>query len=782
MHTSRPLYTPSSPVPVEQLGGVCISIILQRVVFLSFCFSIQVSLRSAGNYLRLQSSNRYRKKAGFHQRERLYSHPERDSVALAAFRTGGIIVRKTPNLLGLTFVLILALFVTACGVFPEPNPKTSPTLEGLARAEDYAGILLLVSQSQSNIPPYYQRSDLMYGAVAEASKDSASRENDYSTTNIQVEGVDEADIIKTDGRYLYLVANNRLLIVDAADPADLKIVAVEPFESFQETDQLITYEAPTEMYLDMENNRLTLIVSGSISEKQLPEPEETKPDPDPSAPDETELTPASKIVMDRIWYPYYNTRNYTTTRIYDIGDKTNPVIVRQFTQDGYYATSRRVGSAVYVVTNRYDYRIFAEDAKDLDPADVFPAICEDPAADTWKAIPPDRITLLPDGDPGSQLILAGIDTLDDSREADVMSVLGSSGNVYASTGFLYVAALKYIRDGKENTSPDYSTEIFRFELQDARISGSAKGSVPGSIVNQFSMDEHNGYFRIATTTGDTWTGADNPSKNNLYILDGNLDLVGQVTGLAPGETIRSVRFMGDQAYIVTFRTVDPLFSIDLSNPLLPVVRGELKIPGYSTYLHPYDENLLIGFGYDVFVEKESAFNLGIKVSLFDISDYDKPLEISSIVFGGAGSYADILYNHKSLLFSKNKNVIAFPATLTQKSAANPREYTQPVFQGLLVLGIDDNRQITLRGHVSHFDKFSDPFGTQKELTDKEWNAFYSYDAIYRAAYIGDTLFTFSGRQLRTTDLNSFDELGAVELPGYDETSGGSYYRDMGVMR
>jgi uncharacterized secreted protein with C-terminal beta-propeller domain len=296
------------------------------------------------------------------------------------------------------------------------------------------------------------------------------------------------------------------------------------------------------------------------------------------------------------------------------------------------------------------------------------------------------------------------------------------------------------------------------------------------------MDEYKGYFRIATTTGDTWMGSVNPSNNNLYVLDGNLDIVGQVTGLAPGETIRSVRFMGDQAYIVTFRSVDPLFSIDLSDPRQPIVRGELKIPGYSTYLHPVDENLLIGFGYDVYVEKDSAFNLGIKVSLFDISDYDNPLEISSIVLGGAGSYADILYNHKSLLFSKDKNVIAFPAILTQKSDANPREYTQPVFQGLLVLGMDDDRQISLRGYVSHSEKYNDPFGIGRELTDKDWNAFYGYDAIYRAAYIGDTLYTFSGRQLRATVLDSYDNLGSVELPGYDETNGGGYYRDTGVMR
>jgi hypothetical protein len=311
--------------------------------------------------------------------------------------------------------------------FPEPNPTTAPTLEGLARAEDMRVSLLLVSKAKTQPHPISEIR-LINGPVAEAGKDSASRENDYSTTNIQVEGVDEADIIKTDGRYLYLVANNRLLIVDAADPTGLKVVAVKPFAGSEETDTQIINETPTEMYLDIENDRLTLIVSGSISEKRLPEPEETTPAPDPSVPDETkpvessssdsgesgavsgssgedsgkavdeaELAPASKVAIDRIWYPYYNTRNYTTTIVYDIGDKTNPVIIRQFSQDGYYATSRKVGSAVYVVTNRYDYRVFAEDAKDLDPADVFPAVCEDPKTDTGTLFQPIGLRFCPTG-------------------------------------------------------------------------------------------------------------------------------------------------------------------------------------------------------------------------------------------------------------------------------------------------------------------------------------------------------------------------------------------------
>jgi uncharacterized secreted protein with C-terminal beta-propeller domain len=732
-----------------------------------------------------------------------------------------------------TLLLATVLLLTACsGPFGMTSPSvhnpTTQTGEEPNKAEDYAGLIALVQKAQNSNSPFSRRYYMKGGigapeAVADQNTADGNNRDQHSTTNIQVEGVDEADIIKTDGNYLYLVANNRLYIVDAGDPAGMRVVSIQTFNTFVETDKTIVNEYPVEMYLDIENSRLILIMSGSISEKYIPEepkpeetkpeetkPEETKPDetkPDPVAPDQpqtsagsaeggsggetgeavepaaqasdlpAEVSSGAMIAADRIWYPYYNSRSYTTTRIYDISDRANPVVVRQFTQDGYYTTSRRIGGALYVVTNRYDYRIYDATNKDLVLTDVFPSVCEEIGTTEWQAIPAGRITILPDGDIGTQLILAGIDTLDDGRKADVLSVLGSSGSVYASPGFLYVAAWAYQWDGKENSQPVYSTDLYRFKLADSKISEAGKGSVPGSIINQFSMDEHNGYFRIATTTGETWNSA-NPSKNNLYVLDGSLNIVGKVTGLAPGESIKSVRFMGDQAYVVTFRTVDPLFVIDLTNPRLPVVRGELKIPGYSTYLHPYDENLLIGFGYDVIVEGERVFNAGMKVSLFDISDFDNPREISTIQLGGIGSYGDILYNHKSLLFSKARALIAFPAQLTQRLVKQPSAYTDIVFQGLIVLTVDADNQLVLRGSVTHFDKLSDPNGSPKKLTDKEYTALYGYDAVYRGAYIGDVLYTLSGRQIRATNLADLTPLGQVELPGYaDAYQNNGIYRD-----
>ena len=498
---------------------------------------------------------------------------------------------------------------------------------------------------------------------------------------------------------------------------------------------------------------------------------------DPIAPDEGLEEP---MPVDRIWNPYYQSKSYTTTRIYDISDKANPQIVRQFTQEGYYLTSRKIGDDLYIVSNQYKYQIYAETATDVNPEDVLPCVTDDAASGEWDLLPPEKISILPEGDVNNQLIISGIDTMQDSRKPDTVSLIGSSGMVYTSATQLYVAGWGMIWDEKENSIPEYTTDIYRFSLSDSTVQESGKGSVPGSIINQFSMDEYNGYFRLATTTW-AWneTGTENLTANHLYVLDGNLKITGKITGLAKGESIQSVRFMGDQAYVVTFRQVDPLFVIDLKNPAAPAVLGQLKIPGYSTYLHPYGENLLLGFGYDVKVDGDNAYTMGMKVSVFDVSDFNNPQEVSTLLLGGRGSYSDVLYNHKSLLFSQDKNLIAFPAVLTKLLAGDPLAYTEPSFQGLLILEVGADNQLNLRGSITHFDKLNDPNGSGT-LNEKDYNAFYGYDAIYRGAFIGNTLFTFSGRQVRSASLDTLAPVGQVELSGFDEVQNNWYYYGRGI--
>ena len=697
----------------------------------------------------------------------------------------------------LIVALMLALFLTACS---GPSSISSPSLKGdetipktgvssLARAADYSGLLELVRKAQRNMNDYSNRMyTLRTGATVaaaeasqDASKDSAAPGlSNYSQTNVQVEGVDEADIIKTDGRYLYLVANNRLYIVDAQDPSNMKVVSTKVFKMNQETETVSSGENPIEMYLDVASQRL-ILVSNCWQYEKMPvnttDPANAEPGSEGSSSDaapaesiEDGVTYDEKIAPD--YYYNYNNKQYTTTRIYDLTDRSAPDLVRQFSQDGYYISSRKINNAVYVITNQYQYRVYADTTAELKPEEVFPATCDttDPtASEDWDTVPADSIAILPEGDISNQLILSAIDIVDDGSKPDLLAVLGSAGIIYASGENLYVAAYTYEWDGKETSIPAYSTDIFRFRLAGAQISEAGKGSVPGYVLNQFSMDEYDGYFRIATTTGEVWTTeGENVAKNNLYVLDSGMKIVGKVTGLAPGETIKSVRFMSAKAYVVTFRTTDPLFVIDLAVPTAPKVLGQLKIPGYSTYLHPYSDTMLLGFGYDVKTEGDFAYNMGIKVSLFDIADFNNPQELSTILLGGRGSYAAVLDNHKALLFSKEKNLIAFPASLTKTITNNPLEYGQPVFQGMLVLSVNADNKLVLDGQVTHFDKLSDPDGDPVTLNEKEMQAFYGFDMINRGAWIGDVLYTFSGREIRATNLSDLAKIGQVELPGYKE--------------
>lgn len=188
------------------------------------------------------------------------------------------------------------------------------------------------------------------------------------------------------------------------------------------------------------------------------------------------------------------------------------------------------------------------------------------------------------------------------------------------------------------------------------------------------MDEHDGYFRTVTTTGDLWDER-NPSENNLFILDEDMKLVGSITGLAKEERIYSARFMGDKAYMVTFRETDPLFVIDVANPTKPQVLGELKIPGFSNYLHPLGESHLIGFGYETSSvvpvgSKEPIIQTeGIKISLFDVSDFGNPKEVDTEVIGGQGTYSPLVYDHHALFEHSEKNLFGFPVIIYEKRKA-----------------------------------------------------------------------------------------------------------------
>ncbi|CRF28942.1 Secreted protein containing C-terminal beta-propeller domain distantly related to WD-40 repeats [Mycobacterium tuberculosis] len=270
-----------------------------------------------------------------------------------------------------------------------------------------------------------------------------------------------------------------------------------------------------------------------------------------------------------------------------------------------------------------------------------------------------------------------------------------------------------------------------------------------------------------------WRDDEFTSKNNIYVLNEAMKVVGKIEDLAPGERIYSVRYAGSRAYMVTFKNVDPLFVIDLKNPQAPKVLGQLKIPGYSDYLQPYDENHIIGFGKDAveastkkgsgFDAGPTAYYQGMKLALFDVSDVAHPKELFKESIGDRGTHSELLNNHKALLFSKEKNLLAFPVTVMEvkdkSSSGTPEDaakYGEFTFQGAYVYGLDLQKGFQLRGRITHLSD---------EDLQKAGRQWYSSDRnVERLLFIGDTLYTASPDMLKANDLSTLTEIGSLKLP------------------
>ena len=450
--------------------------------------------------------------------------------------------------------------------------------------------------------------------------------------------------------------------------------------------------------------------------------------------------------------------------IYDIADRENVKLLREVELEGSYISSRKVGSNLYLLANdNINYGSIQEDG-----ADIAPSYRDTAVEQEFNDIDFGSICYFPGTAELNYLITAGID-IDGSEPANVRAYLGAGRNVYASAENLYVAVTNYseasalsgaMKSG--GAANEKNTQIYKFGMKDAKLKYLSKGEVPGTILNQFSMDENGDYFRIATTKGRVGATDESISKNCLYVLDHMLSVTGKIEDMAPGEKIYSVRFMGDRAYVVTFKTIDPLFAVDLKDPAKPVVLGALKIPGYSDYLHPYDENHIIGFGKDTTEIKGQAYYLGMKMALFDVTDVAHPIQKFSEIIGDRGTDSELLSNHKALLFSKEKNLLAFPVTLMEsdqssgKVKENQLEYGQFTFQGALVYNIDITEGFKLKGKITHLSE---------EDYLKAGNDWYDSDKnIQRILYIGDDLFTLSNGMIKANAIADLKEKGSLSIP------------------
>ena len=523
---------------------------------------------------------------------------------------------------------------------------------------------------------------------------------DYSGTNVQVEGVDEADVVKTDGTYIYYAKGSEIIIVQAYPASDVKIVSrTNMSRSIQDIyisgDRLIVFTAQTPNYYYYYE------VDGMAQDEY---------------------------------------RSILT--ILDISDRGNPEEVREINMDGTYFNSRLIGDHLYFIIRN--------------PAYIYDDIVELPTireGETWTTIDADCIWY-PNNTRGwmAYHTIASMDVQDDEAKLTTETFLLDEGStIYVSPTNMYLISEGWWRE----------TRITKIGIEDGEIKFRANGTVPGYVLNQFSMDEHDGYFRIATTG----TNEGRREGNNVYVMDPELNIVGSVEGLAEGEQIYSSRFIGDRCYLVTFKITDPLFTIDLSDPENPEVLGALKIPGFSTYLHPYDENILIGIGKETIEDKwgEIAWQQGVKISLFDVSDVSDPKELAKLEIGDRGTESNALYDHHAFLFSKARNLLVLPileAQIDETDFADGKApddwYGEYVYQGAYVFDISEEG-IELRGKVTHIQ---DP---TEFLKSGYW--FESDYQVERSLYIEDNLYTLSDGMLKVNSLDSLEELAAIDLGG-----------------
>lgn len=647
----------------------------------------------------------------------------------------------------------------------------------------------LVSTNRSN-------RDLVAPNISLAESESKSlageaSNNYYSSTNLQVAGVDEADIMKNNGEYIYLLDYNDLNIIKAKPAKDAAVITKISFKS-----------RPQEFYISGDR----LVVFGYDDQ----------------------------IINNKTYQSFKRQSQFTYLKVFDISDPKNPKQIRDLNIEGSYSNSRVVGDYLYFVTNNY-HQGYLSNEPILPRVISGGTVLAENCSLTDKCYAPNIYYF---NIPYQSYNFTSVNAINLKNASEQISgdvyLLSADQNMYVSANNIYITYTEYLDeealtmevginafknrlpvddqakitkieavdnfilsdrekktkiatlmenyfDGldkmekeklnaemeallkktmEEKSKEMEKTVIHKISFDGSKLEYKAGGQVSGQVLNQFSMDENNNYFRIATTRSQSWSrfsATSTASYNNVYVLDENLKTLGSLENLAPGERIYATRFMGDRVYLVSYRQTDPLFAIDLKDPKNPKVLGELKIPGYSTYLHPYSENLLLGFGRDTGLNSSGVLvNKGLKLGLFDISKPGAPVELDTFITGDDQSNSLALSDHKAFLASSAKNLVSIPVTLWSYQS-DTQSGDRLGFSGALVFEIANNK-IKLRGQIDHSD------GGNYTKTDY-FNGFNYYDnSVKRSLYISDALYTFSNKYLKINDLkSSVNDLASLKI-------------------
>ncbi len=611
--------------------------------------------------------------------------------------------------------IVLGVIFVPKGVKPTVKTKSNNT-KVLSVAQNYSEIYKIfrnkkiVARFSSGFGLY--KDDAVYeyatddsaalnsGTNGAAAEGSTSKQN-YSGTTEQVKGVSEADIVKTDGKYIYYLSSdygNQRVSVFSADGEKSELIAKIDLKSQQ--------ERYNEMFL--KDGRLIVLQTNDMI----------------SVYDDA-VTPVEK--------------NYVSILVYDVSDPKNIKQIACTSQQGYYNSARMVGDWLYLIS---DCSINVAAVEKDDPSSFVPSVICDGKAKTVSA---DCIYRYGGEVDSPSYAVIGAYNYKDGTLCDSVSILGGGGQIYCSTDNIILSKAQYhdvaelSKNGARVTAE--TTVVSRLEIKEGKITYKASGEIDGQLENQFFIDQHKGYFRFVTTVTDTAVTTtqfanttqeiesyDSTTSARLTILDSTLKKVSEIKDLAPGERVYSVRFMGDIAYFVTFRQVDPLFSADLSDPENPKIIGQLKIPGFSEYMYPYGEGKLLGFGQDA--DENSGRTTGLKLSMFDISDPSNVTENNKMVVSNT-DFSPALYNHKAMLVSNTKNLIGFATENSSGPSYLIYQYTDSGFVLKASLSAVSNNQ--------HID----------------------YDS--RGLFVNDNFYLVANGILKVYDISTFSQIKVIDF-------------------
>lgn len=469
--------------------------------------------------------------------------------------------------------------------------------------------------------------------------------DDHSTTNVQVAGIDEADSVKTDGRYIYTIRNGGITIVDTLNQGLDQVGQIQAKDVYMQ-----------EFYV--KGDKLVAIGTQNSYIVQMD-----------SQPDRMRFM------------PYYQTE--TVVLIYDLASIATPKLLKTYGVKGYVLSSRMKDNDFYMVVNQNTWY----------GSDIYPTLRIDQQPP--EKFGPERIHYFPETQPtGMMMTFAlSIDQLEVKPDAAVY--LNAGETLYMSNEHLYVAQSYYPQFLVKTETEREKTTISQFTLDHGRMVFTKSGEIEGRMINQWAMDAYGGNLRVAVNTSVGYIG-DESTVSRIAIYSQDLTLLGKTEDLAPGEKIYAVRFMEELAYLVTFKQVDPFFAIDCANPEKPVVLGYLKIPGYSQYLHPLSDTKILGLGHQT---KETDFgvrNDGLKFSVFDTADFTNIQEIDNMVIGNGSASSESLYNHKAFMINLGRQLFALPVSLYGESGK-----AQDYFVGAYIMTYDKDYTLKVLGTIQH---------------------------------------------------------------------------------